>query len=50
VAELEDDLAEAERHADGERAARARVELDAVVDEPTAGAPGRWVARSHLGS
>lgn len=33
VTELEDDLAEAERHADGERAARARVELDAVVDE-----------------
>jgi hypothetical protein len=33
VAELEDDLAEAERHADSERAARARVELDAIVDE-----------------
>jgi tetratricopeptide (TPR) repeat protein len=35
VAELEDDLAEAERHADTERAARARIELDAVVDELT---------------
>jgi hypothetical protein len=33
VTELEDDLAEAERHADNERAARARVELDALVDE-----------------
>ncbi len=33
VTELEDDLAEAERHADTERAARARIELDAVVDE-----------------
>lgn len=33
VSELEDDLAEAELHADSERAARARIELDAVVDE-----------------
>jgi hypothetical protein len=33
VTELEDDLAEAERYADDERAARARIELDAVVDE-----------------
>jgi hypothetical protein len=35
VTELEDDLAEAERYADDERAARARIELDAVVDELT---------------
>jgi len=35
VAELEDDLAEAERYADSERAARVRIELDAVVDELT---------------
>jgi hypothetical protein len=33
VTDLEDDLAEAERHADDERAARTRAELDAVVDE-----------------
>jgi tetratricopeptide (TPR) repeat protein len=33
VTELEDELAEAERFADDERAARARIELDAVVDE-----------------
>ncbi|HEY8546907.1 MAG TPA: ATP-binding protein [Acidimicrobiales bacterium] len=35
VTELEDELAEAEAHADPERAARARVELDAVVEELT---------------
>ena len=35
VTELEDDLAEAERNADDERAARARIELDAVVEELT---------------
>ncbi len=33
VADLEDDIAEAERNADTERAARARLELDAVIDE-----------------
>lgn len=33
VSELEDEVAEAERFADTERAARARVELDALVDE-----------------
>src|SRR5262249_52983956 len=33
VAELEDELAEAEAHADSERAALARIELDALVDE-----------------
>jgi hypothetical protein len=35
VAELEDDIAEAEQFADLERAARARAELDAVIDELT---------------
>ena len=35
VTELEDDLAEAEQNADPERASRARLELDAVVEELT---------------
>ena len=33
VAELEDDIAEAEQYADSERASRARLELDAVIEE-----------------
>lgn len=33
ITDLEDDLAEAERNADSERATHARIELDAIVDE-----------------
>ncbi|HEX6417733.1 MAG TPA: hypothetical protein VFZ77_04525, partial [Acidimicrobiales bacterium] len=33
VGELEDEIAEADRFADSERAARARVELDSIIDE-----------------
>jgi hypothetical protein len=50
VTELEDELAEAERFADTERAARLHAELDALVDELTRSTNLHGRARSFVSS